>query len=98
MDIGFIGLGGMGSAMARNLVKAGHRVRVWNRSPEAARAIDGASPVATPSEAFRGDAVLTMLADDVAVRSVISRFGRPVASPDRPRPRDVGHDLGRPRR
>ena len=54
MDIGFIGLGGMGSAMARNLVKAGHRVRVWNRSPEVARAIEGATPVATPSEAFRG--------------------------------------------
>ena len=75
MDIGFIGLGGMGSAMARNLVKAGHHVRVWNRSPEAARAIAGATPVGTPSEAFRGDAVLTMLADDDAVRSVVLDSG-----------------------
>jgi 3-hydroxyisobutyrate dehydrogenase-like beta-hydroxyacid dehydrogenase len=33
MQIGFIGLGSMGSAMARNLVKAGHEVLAWNRSP-----------------------------------------------------------------
>ena len=38
MDVGFIGLGKMGSAMARNIVKAGHRVRAWNRSPDAAKA------------------------------------------------------------
>ena len=36
MDIGFIGLGDMGSAVAANLLKAGHGVRVWNRSPPAA--------------------------------------------------------------
>jgi len=75
MDIGFIGLGSMGSAMARNLVKAGHRVRVWNRSPEAAKAIEGAVPVGSPREAFAGDAVVTMLADDAAVRSVILDSG-----------------------
>ena len=34
MDVGFIGLGGMGRAMARRLLAAGHTVRVWNRSPE----------------------------------------------------------------
>ena len=34
MDTGFIGLGTMGRAMAANLLKAGHRVRVWNRSQE----------------------------------------------------------------
>lgn len=33
MDVGFMGLGGMGRGMAANLIKAGHRVRVWNRSP-----------------------------------------------------------------
>ncbi len=71
MDIGFIGLGSMGGAMALNLVNAGHRVRVWNRSPEAAKAIEGAVPVGSPREAFAGDAVMTMLADDAAVRSVI---------------------------
>lgn len=71
MDIGFLGLGRMGRAMAGNLVKAGHNVRVWNRSPEAAKAVEGAKPVATPAEAFRGDAAVTMFADDAALRSVL---------------------------
>ena len=81
MDIGFIGLGSMGSAMAANLVKAGHDVRVWNRSPEAARAIAGATPVGAPRDAFRGDAVLTMLADDAAVRAVVLDSGVLPAAP-----------------
>ena len=75
MDIGFIGLGSMGIAMARNLVAAGHDVKAWNRSPEAARALAGATPVSSPAEAFRGDAVVTMLGDDAAVRSVILDSG-----------------------
>ena len=33
MEIGFLGLGAMGRAMAANLLSAGHRVRAWNRSP-----------------------------------------------------------------
>lgn len=72
MDIGFIGLGEMGAAIAANLLKAGHRVRVWNRSPErvAALAAQGAVQVATPAEAMTGDAVFSMLADDKAVRGV----------------------------
>src|ERR1700677_5410330 len=37
MDIGFIGLGSMGSAMALNALKAGHTVRDWNRSREATK-------------------------------------------------------------
>ncbi|CAH2787861.1 MAG: 3-hydroxyisobutyrate dehydrogenase family protein [uncultured Caballeronia sp.] len=41
MDIGFIGLGSMGGAMALNALKAGHTVRVWNRSPHAAKALAG---------------------------------------------------------
>jgi len=73
MDIGFIGLGAMGSAMVANLLKAGHRVRVWNRSAERAQPLAGAGAqvVATPAEAFAGDAVVSMLADDAAVREVI---------------------------
>ena len=35
--VGVVGLGGMGSAMAANLLKAGYAVRVWNRTPEKAR-------------------------------------------------------------
>jgi len=73
MDVGFIGLGTMGSRIAANILKAGHKVRVWNRShpPVDALAKTGAIPVATAREAFSGDAVFSMLADDAAVRQVI---------------------------
>lgn len=81
MDIGFIGLGHMGGAMAANLVAAGHAVRAWNRSPEAARALAGATAVGTPAEAFAGDAVVTMLADDAAVRASILDSGALAAAP-----------------
>ena len=84
MDVGFLGLGRMGRVMAARLVAAGHRVRVWNRSPEAARAVEGAVPVATAAEAFRGDAAVTMLADDAALRAVIVEGGV-LDAPERPR-------------
>lgn len=73
MDIGFIGLGAMGSAIVANLLKAGHRVRVWNRSAERAAPLAeaGAQVVASVADAFAGDAVISMLADDAAVRAVI---------------------------
>jgi 3-hydroxyisobutyrate dehydrogenase-like beta-hydroxyacid dehydrogenase len=73
MDIGFIGLGMMGSRVAANLVKAGNKVRVWNREREAVDALArlGAQPVSTAREAFSGDAVFSMLADDAAAREVI---------------------------
>jgi 3-hydroxyisobutyrate dehydrogenase-like beta-hydroxyacid dehydrogenase len=73
MDIGFIGLGEMGVAMVQNMLKAGHTVRVWNRSPQRAEvlAAAGASVVGSPAEAFTGDAVFSMLADDAALRAVI---------------------------
>jgi 3-hydroxyisobutyrate dehydrogenase-like beta-hydroxyacid dehydrogenase len=72
MKIGFIGLGQMGAAMARNLLKAGHEVTVWNRSPGKADALvaDGASRAATPADAAAGEVVHTMLADDRAVEAV----------------------------
>ena len=73
MDIGFIGLGTMGSRVCENLIKAGNQVRVWNRSRGAVDALAhlGATPVSTAREAFSGDAVFSMLADDAAVRAVI---------------------------
>jgi len=72
MKIGFIGLGSMGAAIAPNLVRAGHEVSVWNRSPEKADPLvaGGAIRAATPAEASRGEAVFTMLADDAAVEGV----------------------------
>ena len=71
MEIGFIGAGSMGAAMIPNLVRAGHRVKVWNRNPDAAEAIEGVELLATPSAAFANDAVVTMLSDDAAVRDVV---------------------------
>src|ERR1700680_4580077 len=73
MDIGFIGLGTMGSRICENLIKAGNRVRVWNRSRAAVGGLArlGAPPASTAREAFSGDAVFSMLADDAAVRAVI---------------------------
>jgi 3-hydroxyisobutyrate dehydrogenase-like beta-hydroxyacid dehydrogenase len=72
MKIGFIGLGNMGSAMAMNLLKAGHNVTVYNRTAQKAKPLvdQGARAAADPAEASRGDVVFTMLADDRAVESV----------------------------
>lgn len=72
MQIGFIGLGAMGSAMARNLVAAGHEVRAWNRS---GGTIEGVTMLGSPAEAFDAEAVLTMLSDDAAIRSVVLEAG-----------------------
>jgi 3-hydroxyisobutyrate dehydrogenase-like beta-hydroxyacid dehydrogenase len=72
MNIGFIGLGRMGAGMAANLLKAGHALTVYNRTPAKAHAFvaQGAKPAASVAEACRGDAVVPMLADDAAVESV----------------------------
>ncbi len=75
MNVGFLGLGSMGAAMVPNLLKAGHHVSVWNRSPEAAQVLEGVEVLASPAEAFGREAVITMLADDKAVRSVILDSG-----------------------
>jgi 3-hydroxyisobutyrate dehydrogenase-like beta-hydroxyacid dehydrogenase len=73
MDVGFIGLGSMGSGMAAELIKAGHKVRVWNRSrgPAEKLAKEGAIVVERPQDAFQGEATVTMLADDDAIASVL---------------------------
>ncbi len=73
MDVGFIGLGSMGQGMARNLLRAGHRVTVWNRTRERAEALaaDGAALARTPAEAARAGIVITMIADDRAVEAVV---------------------------
>lgn len=84
MDVGFIGLGVMGRGMVANLLREGHRVRVWNRSPAAAEELvrEGAVAVRDPAEAF-GGVVLSMLADDDAVRqTVLDAALIPRARPD----------------
>ncbi len=76
MNVGFIGLGRMGAGMAANLLKAGHHVTVYNRTPEKAAALiaQGAKAAARVAEACRGEAVITMLANDEAVEDVA--FGK----------------------
>ena len=74
MRIGFIGLGKMGSAMARNLLRAGHQVAVCNRSRQKAEELagEGARVADSPADACReSQAVMTMLADDQAVEQVV---------------------------
>jgi len=77
MNIGFIGLGNMGAAIAGRLLEAGHPLRVWNRSPEPARRLAerGAQVAATAEEAFRGDVVFSMLSDDQVTRAVLLDSG-----------------------
>jgi 3-hydroxyisobutyrate dehydrogenase-like beta-hydroxyacid dehydrogenase len=77
MKIGFVGLGKMGSAMAQNLLRAGHELTVYNRSRDKAQPLmqQGAQLAASPAEvARRSEAVFTMLPDDQAVEEVT--FGR----------------------
>jgi 3-hydroxyisobutyrate dehydrogenase-like beta-hydroxyacid dehydrogenase len=58
--------------MARNLARAGHDVKAWNRS---GGSVEGVTMVASPVEAFQGDAVLTMLSDDEAIRATLIASG-----------------------
>ncbi len=71
--VGFLGLGIMGSRMAKNLKKKGFEVTVWNRSPARAEALaaDGLTVAATPAElAAQVDAYCTCVADGPALREV----------------------------
>ena len=77
MNLAFIGLGKMGTGMARNLLRAGHSLTVYNRSREKAEALagDGARVADSPADACRdAEAVMTMLADDQALEQIV--FGK----------------------
>lgn len=73
MKLGFIGLGQMGFGMATSLLTAGHDVTVYNRTPSKADELvkKGAVAAKRISDACAGDAVITMLANDAAVESVV---------------------------
>jgi len=73
MDIGFIGLGQMGGAIATRLLAAGHRVTVHNRTRRRAEALEreGAVVAENPAGASAGPVVFTMLADDAAAQAVV---------------------------
>ena len=77
MELGFIGLGTMGAPMVLNLLKAGHRVRVWNRSAAPLQALvsAGAEAVDTPALAASAEVLISMLGDDAAIRAVFLEAG-----------------------
>jgi len=71
--LGFVGLGAMGSRLARRLLAAGHQVTGWNRTPEKARDLvaAGLTLAKSPRAAAEGaEAVITMVTDDAALRAV----------------------------
>jgi 3-hydroxyisobutyrate dehydrogenase len=75
MTLAVLGTGIMGGAMARNWLRAGERVRVWNRSPAKARALaaDGAYVAGDPADAVNGaEVIVTMLYDADSVAGVLA--------------------------
>lgn len=70
MRVAFLGLGIMGQAMAANLVKAGHDVAVWNRTP--GKQVEGARTADSPADAARDREVIWMCVSDTkAVEQVL---------------------------
>jgi 3-hydroxyisobutyrate dehydrogenase-like beta-hydroxyacid dehydrogenase len=73
-SVGFIGLGIMGQPMALNLVKAGYKLTVYNRTPGKAAPLEqnGAAVASTPAEAARdADFVQIIVSDSAAVEEVV---------------------------
>jgi 3-hydroxyisobutyrate dehydrogenase-like beta-hydroxyacid dehydrogenase len=71
--VAVIGLGGMGSRIARRFLEAGHELTVWNRDPAKAEPLTAAtaSRAPTPAEAARqAEAVVTMVSDPAALVAV----------------------------
>ncbi len=78
MRVAFLGLGIMGQAMATNLVKAGHEVTVWNRTP--GKLVEGAAVAPTPAAAAQGAEVVWLCVSDTeAVKEVM--FGKDGVEP-----------------
>ena len=77
MKVGFIGLGNMGLPIARNLLKAGHELTVYNRTRSKAEALAaaGAKVANSLTEASTAEVVMTMLADDQAVEQTTLEDG-----------------------
>ena len=76
--VAVLGMGIMGAPMARNLLRAGHEVTVWNRTVKKAEALEeaGARVASTPADTVRGvEIVLTMLADALAVEETLVGSG-----------------------
>jgi 3-hydroxyisobutyrate dehydrogenase-like beta-hydroxyacid dehydrogenase len=74
MKLAYLGLGMMGAGIAGNLLRAGHVLHVWNRSPQKSGTLvaQGAILASSPREAAEGaDVAFTMIADDHALASVL---------------------------
>ena len=82
MEVALIGLGQMGTGIAKSLLRAGHRVTVYNRTASRAEALraDGAIVAASVAEACRSAVVLTMVADDAALEHFVFGDGGILAS------------------
>jgi len=76
MEAGLIGLGRMGTGIAKSLLRAGHRLTVFNRTRARAEALraDGANISGSVAEACQSGVVLTMVADDAALEALV--FGK----------------------
>ena len=71
MHIGVAGIGKMGAAIAARLMEVGHEVAVWNRTPDKAKAVSGATMAATPAAlAQQSEAIVTILTDGAAIEAV----------------------------
>src|SRR5437868_11994735 len=68
MRIAFLGLGIMGKPMAQNLVKAGHEVKVWNRS--SGKSVDGAHSASSPKEAARDAEIVWLCVSDTKSQTI----------------------------
>jgi 3-hydroxyisobutyrate dehydrogenase-like beta-hydroxyacid dehydrogenase len=77
VTVGFAGIGRMGLAMARNVLRAGFPLLVWNRTAErhAPLVDEGATSAAEPAELAGADAVVTMVSDGAAARAVLLESG-----------------------
>jgi 3-hydroxyisobutyrate dehydrogenase-like beta-hydroxyacid dehydrogenase len=78
LEAGFIGLGSMGLPMAENLLAAGVKVRLFNRTAAKAQPLVAKGAIVAPSHADAaapGGVVMTMLADDAAVESMVMGEG-----------------------
>jgi 3-hydroxyisobutyrate dehydrogenase-like beta-hydroxyacid dehydrogenase len=73
MEAGLIGLGRMGTGIAKSLLRSGHRLTVFNRTRERAESLqaDGANIARSVAEACQSGVVLTMVADDAALEALV---------------------------
>jgi len=77
MEVSIIGLGNMGSGIAKSLLRAGNRVTVYNRTREKAEALraNGAVVATSVAEACKTSVLFTMVADDAALESLVFSDG-----------------------